>query len=96
MNSSYASSSPDDIAALVTACPLAWLVSIDPGGEILSSQLPLVPLRPENGAMVLLGHMARTNPLAARLRNQPRAAILFQGPNAYVSPSWYEIGRAHV
>ncbi len=89
MNSSYASSSPDDIAALVTACPLAWLVSIDPGGEILSSQLPLVPLRPENGAMVLLGHMARTNPLAARLRNQPRAAILFQGPNAYVSPSWY-------
>lgn len=89
MNSPFAPRSPDDIAELVRACPLAWLVSIDPAGEVLSSQLPLLPLPPEDGAMLLLGHMARTNPLVARLGDRPRAAILFQGPNAYVSPSWY-------
>lgn len=89
MNSPFAPRSPDDIVALVNACPLAWLVSIDPVGEVVSSQLPLLPLPQEEGAMLLLGHMARSNPLVTRLRDRPRAAILFQGPNAYISPSWY-------
>ncbi|MES2452681.1 MAG: FMN-binding negative transcriptional regulator [Pseudomonadota bacterium] len=89
MNSPFAPRSADDIAALVNACPLAWLVSIDPAGEVVSSQLPLLPLPQEDGAMLLLGHMARSNPLVPRLRDRPRAAILFQGPNAYISPSWY-------
>lgn len=89
MNSPFAPRSQEDVATLVRTCPLAWLVSVDPAGEVLSSQLPLLVLPPEDGEMLLLGHMARTNPLVARLGERPRAAILFQGPNAYVSPSWY-------
>jgi len=91
VHSPFARRSPEDVATLLRTCPLAWLVSVDPAGEILSSQLPLLPLPlpPEDGGMLLLGHMARTNPLVARLGDRPRAAILFQGPNAYVSPSWY-------
>ncbi|MCH7862180.1 FMN-binding negative transcriptional regulator [Sphingomonas sp. NPDC092331] len=89
MHSPFAPRSPEDIATLLRTAPLAWLVSVDPAGEVLSSQLPLLVLPPEEGEMLLLGHMARTNPLVARLGERPRAAILFQGPNAYVSPSWY-------
>ena len=70
--------------------PLAWVVSADTSGEVLSSQLPLLPL-PEGCGKVtgLLGHLSRNNPLFARFRERPEAAILFQGPDAYASPSWY-------
>lgn len=82
--------SPDDVRALVDAFPLAWIVSMDAAGEVLSNQLPLLALPEESGQVSgLLGHIPRANPLVARLREQPRVAILFQGPDAYASPSWY-------
>jgi transcriptional regulator len=42
---------------------------------------------------VLLGHVARANPHAAALAGAEALAI-FQGPHAYVSPSWYTTGPA--
>ena len=82
--------SPDDVRALIDTFPLAWVVSADASGDAVSSQLPLLPL-PENGGEVtgLLGHLSRANPLVACFRENPRATILFQGPDAYASPSWY-------
>lgn len=42
-------------------------------------------------------HVARKNPIWQRLINGKKALAVFQGPNAYVSPSWYptksETGR---
>ena len=42
-------------------------------------------------------HLARGNPVWQRLQNGARVLVVFQGPNAYVSPSWYptkaETGR---
>src|SRR5690606_13552886 len=35
-------------------------------------------------------HVARNNPVWQRLRSGARVLAVFQGPNAYVSPSWYE------
>lgn len=34
-------------------------------------------------------HLARTNPVWHRLLKGPRVLAVFQGPDAYVSPSWY-------
>jgi len=34
-------------------------------------------------------HVARANPLWQRLNGDTRVLAIFQGPNAYVSPSWY-------
>lgn len=42
-------------------------------------------------------HLARNNPLWRRLHDGARVLAIFQGPDAYVSPSWYatkaETGR---
>lgn len=42
-------------------------------------------------------HMARGNPAWQRLQHGARVLVVFQGPHAYVSPSWYpakaETGR---
>src|ERR1700759_3803266 len=37
----------------------------------------------------LIGHMARANPHWQSLREQP-ALVVFAGPHAYISPTWYE------
>lgn len=42
-------------------------------------------------------HVARSNPVWQRLQGGARVLVVFQGPDAYVSPSWYatkaETGR---
>ncbi|MFP1682160.1 FMN-binding negative transcriptional regulator [Alloalcanivorax sp. C16-1] len=35
-------------------------------------------------------HLARNNPVWQRLRGGARVLAVFQGPDAYISPSWYE------
>jgi transcriptional regulator len=42
---------------------------------------------------VLLGHVARANPHARAVDGSP-ALVIFQGPHAYVSPSWYATAPA--
>jgi transcriptional regulator len=39
----------------------------------------------------LLAHMARANPQWHDFSSQQEALVIFQGPHAYVSPSWYEV-----
>jgi transcriptional regulator len=46
----------------------------------------LPDLDAEGRVVSLLGHMARRNPLLAALETQPKATLLFTGPQAYVSP----------
>src|SRR6185312_617882 len=38
---------------------------------------------------VLRGHLARANGQLQALREGAQALVIFQGPQAYVSPSWY-------
>src|SRR5687767_4420480 len=39
----------------------------------------------------LVGHMARANPQWQALQEGAEALVIFSGPHAYISPSWYEI-----
>ena len=60
-----------------------------------------VPFHLSSGANGCLGHLqchlARNNPAWQRMRGGVRVLAVFQGPDAYVSPSWYptksETGR---
>ncbi len=75
----------DDVRALIEAYPLAWVCG--GGADMEASLLPLVGVFGEDGSLVeLIGHMGRANPLHAALAADPRATILFKGPDAYVSP----------
>jgi len=79
--------------ALIRAHPLATLVTVS-GGMAEANHLPLLvdPDPMPNGT--LHGHVARANPL---WRQAPEGEVLvvFQGPQIYVSPSWYPSKREH-
>lgn len=73
---------------LMRAHPLAQLISVDDSGQPFVTPLPL-HLIEEGGGLTLLGHVAKPNPHAGFLRARPQALVVFQGPQAYMSPSVY-------
>ena len=80
------------IAEVITSCDFALLVTAA-AGQPQASHLPLLYL-PERGPYgTLLGHIAHSNPqwrdLERLQRDGGEAMVVFQGPHAYVSPSWY-------
>ncbi|MEZ5670373.1 MAG: FMN-binding negative transcriptional regulator [Alphaproteobacteria bacterium] len=79
---------------LIARHPFATLVAAGDGG-IEASHLPML-LSPEPAPLgSLIGHLARANPMLADGRDSLHALAVFQGPQAYVSPSWYPSKRAH-
>jgi transcriptional regulator len=82
---------PAAIHAVVRACPLAiWATVAD--GQPVVNHVPFMldATRGEHGTLV--GHVARANPV---WRNPGPSVLIFQGPDAYVSPSWYPAKREH-
>lgn len=61
-----------------------------PGGSITP-----IPLLADESSHLLRGHLARANPAAA-VPDGADATVIFLGPHAYVSPTWYEVPREHV
>jgi len=62
-------------------------------GGLIASQIPFL-LERRDGRLYLQGHLARANPQLADLDTEGEALAIFQGPHAYISPSWYEAGPA--
>ena len=59
-------------------------------GAPFASHLPFL-LDAERGPHgTLLAHMARANPQWRDFANTGEVLVIFQGPHAYISPSWYE------
>ena len=79
--------------ALIRQYPFALLVStID--GSPYATHLPLV-LDAQRGAHGHLRcHLARANPHWRGLEKDGACLVVFQGPNAYVSPNWYDVHPA--
>ncbi|HET9652830.1 MAG TPA: FMN-binding negative transcriptional regulator [Usitatibacter sp.] len=81
----------DEVAALfafMQAHAFATLVSSGEEGLDVS-HVPLLPQRDADGSIRLLGHMARANPQWDALETAQHVLAIFQGPHAYVSPTWY-------
>jgi transcriptional regulator len=60
---------------------------------LIASQIPFL-LEHRDGGLILQGHLARANPQLADLDGRGEALAIFEGPHAYISPSWYEAGPA--
>ena len=86
----------DDLAALhaiMREARLANLVTATDEG-LVATPLPLF-LAPEEGPCgTLYGHLARANP-HWKLPPRGDAMALFQGPDAYITPSWYSSKLEH-
>jgi transcriptional regulator len=71
----------------------ATLVSVV-DGKPFATHLPLLLDRMPTAHGALLGHVARANPQWRTFDGQQEALAIFQGPHAYVSPSWYSTSPA--
>ncbi len=58
----------------------------------LAAHVPFVLHRDEGSLGTLAAHVARSDPLARRLRERPEALVIFGAARAYVSPRWYPNG----
>jgi len=85
----FAIDDPETLAAMIARAPLAMLVVAGPDG-LGAAHLPMLH---DREAGVLIGHLARANPLAAS-GGVPAMAV-FVGPEAYVSPGFYPSKQAH-
>ena len=77
---------PAILGQLISEYPLATIVgNLD--GHLEVNHLPLMLSEDKSK---LYGHVARTNPLTKVAQSDsPLITAIFNGPNAYVTPSWY-------
>jgi transcriptional regulator len=76
---------------LIRASPLASLVTLSSVG-LVADPIPLSLAEDESPAATLgtlRGHVARANPLWREYRKETECLAIFQGPQTYISPSWY-------
>lgn len=79
--------------ALMREHPFATLVSQGANG-LTANHLPLHLSTEGSPLGVLQGHVARANPLRQDAADS-EALVIFHGPQAYVTPSWYATKREH-
>ncbi len=60
-----------------------------PGGVPQASHLPFILDTETGGPARLLGHMAKANSQWREFDGKTEAMVMFWGPHAYVSPTWY-------
>ncbi|HEX3846537.1 MAG TPA: FMN-binding negative transcriptional regulator [Steroidobacteraceae bacterium] len=78
--------------AMMRARPLATLVTSTASG-LVANHVPMeTALEPAPHGM-LRGHLARANPLWKEYRAGAEALAIFQGPQSYISPSYYATKR---
>lgn len=84
---------PDVLAAAIRSHPLGTLITSGEGG-LRANVLPFV-VRPDGDAWLLRGHLAKANDQVPDLRAGADVLVMFQGPQSYVSPSWYPTKKEH-
>ena len=88
----FAEKSLPVLHAAMRKAGLATLVTMGPEG-LIGSPLPLM-LDAEAGEFgTLYGHVARANPQWRAHDPSIEALAMFKGPDAYITPAWYETKR---
>ena len=77
---------PEALAAFMERNAFATLVTLHDGAPF-ATHLPVLVERRDDG-LTLAAHMARANPQWRDFGDQD-VLVIFAGPHAYVSPSWY-------
>ncbi|MBZ9704872.1 MULTISPECIES: FMN-binding negative transcriptional regulator [unclassified Mesorhizobium] len=85
---------PDVLHGLIRAHPLGLLVSSGPEGPVADA-IPFLIDADVGPNGRLRAHLARANPQWRLIADNPASTVLivFQGTDAYVTPSWYETKR---
>ena len=89
--SHFAENRLDVLHQLMHDYPLGTLITLEPGG-LNASHIPfeIAPARADAPHGTLRAHIARNNPLWRNASDALEALVVFQGPQAYITPAWYE------
>lgn len=90
----FAETDPAILQALIRAHPLGtWVTAGDDG--LAANHVPFLfdPSRGDRGT--LIAHVARANAIWRTFSTTVPSLVVFQGAQAYVTPSWYPSKRAH-
>lgn len=69
-----------------------WVVSN--GNDLLINHIPFLLDESKGTHGVLIGHVARANPVWTQLDENTKSAVVFQAEQGYVSPNWYASKRS--
>jgi len=86
---------PEVLHALVRTHPLGLLITQDTDGGLAANPVPFLLEHGDAGRAVLRAHVARANPVWQAARRDVASLVVFQGPQAYVSPGWYPSKAEH-
>jgi transcriptional regulator len=79
--------------ALIRTHPLAMLITAGPGG-LIANLVPFILV--DAGAKgTLRAHIAKANDQVDALRAGAETLVVFQGPEAYITPTWYPSKKEH-
>ncbi len=79
----------DQIHALMQQHSFATLVTSDDDGVPFATHMPVKLDSARGPHGTLISHIARANPQWRHFRADQEILIVFQGPHAYISPTWY-------
>jgi len=79
---------PATLSAFMEAHSFATLITC-PDGVPFATHLPVRHFCENGACTTLVAHMARANPQWQHFSADAEVLTIFQGPHAYISPSWY-------
>ena len=80
--------------ALIGSHPLgAWVTQA--GAQLVVNHIPFLVDSAKGEHGTLVGHVARANPIWRSFSKDMASLVIFQGPQAYISPSWYPSKHEH-
>ena len=79
---------PEVLHQLIVDQSFGTLVTTGPNG-LDANHLPFELAPAEGPHGTLRAHVARANPVWQEVASQPDTLVIFQGPAAYISPTWY-------
>lgn len=84
----------DVLHGAVRSHPLAMLVTYGAYG-LTANLIPFTLAADRGDKGTLQAHLSKANPQLADLRLGAEVLVVFQGPQAYITPSWYATKQEH-
>ena len=84
----YRFNTRQQLLGMIAERPLAQVTSVS-RDEVMASATPLFHCL-RDGEESFFGHLAKRNPHASVLRDKQPVLALFVGPDAYISPRWFQ------
>lgn len=74
---------------LMEANSFATVVTVDEAGLPFATHMPVVLDKSRGQLGTLISHIARANPQWKHFAHAEEILVIFGGPHAYISPTWY-------